>query len=575
MQYIVPEPGRSPAPPVAQYWPLMTSSRQRWAAGALCLLLAIVHTWPLATAPRTLSRTDNGDALLNAWILAWVAHQLPRAPARLFDGNIFHPARDTLAFSEPLIVPALIGAPVRWLGGSPVLVFNLTLILGFALTAWAGFVVVRQWTGRMAAGLLAGSMFAFNTHTLTRLAHIQGIHAWGLPLALLAADRLLVSARVRDALWLALWMAAMAYTSGYLAVFGAVLVAVALGARLPWWWRRAPLVLSRVALAASAAGLAVVPLYLPYRRVALEQGMVRSLDDVAAFSAPLEGYLASAGRLHYALWSEPLFRRPLDAFFPGLIVVALAMAAVAWTVARRQDQPDPTKADLTRQRIVMLVAIAAAGLVLSLGTQTPLYGWVFELFPPIRGLRAAARFGNLFLLGMSALAGFGLAMLLSRMPARRAAVVAAVTIALANAESLRAPFAYARFDGIPNIYSLVARLPGPVVLVEIPFYPPGAAFANAAYVLNSTAHFWPLLNGYSGYIPDSYSTLARDFASFPDQPALDAMRRAGVTHVMVHPSRLDRHTPSHAQLLARVAASPRLERLAVGREGITLYRLHP
>ena len=49
-------------------------------AAALCLLLAVVHTWPLATAPGTLSRNDNGDAQLNEWILAWVAHQLPRAP---------------------------------------------------------------------------------------------------------------------------------------------------------------------------------------------------------------------------------------------------------------------------------------------------------------------------------------------------------------------------------------------------------------------------------------------------------------------------------------------------------------
>ena len=117
----------------------MTGLRARWwLTPALCLLLAIVHTWPLATAPGTLSRNDNGDAQLNEWIMAWVAHQLPRAPARLFNANIFYPARDTLAFSEPLIVPGLMGAPMAWLGGSPVLVFNLVLILGFALTAWAG-----------------------------------------------------------------------------------------------------------------------------------------------------------------------------------------------------------------------------------------------------------------------------------------------------------------------------------------------------------------------------------------------------------------------------------------------------
>lgn len=544
-------------------------------AAALCLLLAVVHTWPLAIAPGTYARTDNGDAQLNAWILAWVAHQLPRAPARLFDANIFHPARDTLAFSEPLVVPALMGAPVWWLGGSPVLTFNLTLILGFALTAWAGFLVVRQWTGRASAGLLAGSMFAFNTHTLTRLAHIQGIHAWGLPLALLSVDRLLVSARIRDALWLALWMAAMAYTSGYLAVFGAVLVGVALASRLPWWWRRAPLMLSRVSLAAAVAGVAVLPVYLPYRRVALEHGMLRSLDEVAFFSAGLEGYVASAGRLHYALWSEPLFSRPLDAFFPGAVAVAFAVAAVVWAAATRAKPPDRMDPALTRQRIVMLLAIAATGLVLSLGTRTPLYGWAFELFPPIRSLRAAARFGNLFLLGTSALAGIGLAVLLRRMPARRAAVAAAVAIAVANAESLRAPFTYVRFEGIPNIYSLVADLPGPVVLVEIPIYSPEAVFANAAYVLNSTAHFRPLVNGYSGHTPESYVALTQAFASFPDRPALDAMRRAGVTHVMVHPTRIQASPEIRLRLLAEIAASPRLERLAVGREGITLYRLHP
>ena len=192
-------------------------------AAALCLLLAVVHTWPLATSPGTLSRNDNADAELNEWILAWVAHQLPRSPAHLFDANIFYPERDTLAFSEPLIVPALMGAPLQWLGASPVFTFNIVLLLGFALTAWAGYAVAFEWTGDRAAGMLAGSMFAFNTHTMTRLAHVQGIHAWGLPLALLSADRLLVRARWRDAAWLALWMTAMAYTSGYLIVFAGCL----------------------------------------------------------------------------------------------------------------------------------------------------------------------------------------------------------------------------------------------------------------------------------------------------------------------------------------------------------------
>src|SRR5215467_15885797 len=134
------------------------SSSARTGAFAVCLLLAIAHTWPLARHPGRYSRNDNADTQLNEWILAWVAHQLPRDPAHLFEANIFHPAHDSLAFSEPLIVPALMGAPLAWGGASPVLVYNLMLIAGFALTAFATCLVIEAWTGSLLAGLVAGSL---------------------------------------------------------------------------------------------------------------------------------------------------------------------------------------------------------------------------------------------------------------------------------------------------------------------------------------------------------------------------------------------------------------------------------
>ena len=304
------------------------------AIAGLCLLLAIIHTWPLVTSPGTLSRNDNADAELNEWILAWVAHQLPRAPGRLFQGNFFYPERDTLAYSEPLIVPALMGAPLHWLGASPVFVFNIVLILGFALTAWAGYALAFEWTGDRAAGMLAGSLFAFNTHTLTRLAHVQGIHAWGLPLTLLAADRILVHARWRDAVWLAVWMAAMAYTSGYLVVFGAIMIGVVLVTRVPDWWPRVGRVVTLFAGATLLAGLAILPVYLPYRRLAREMGMVRAIETVTEFSATWTGYLAAAGRIHFSTWSARFWANPVDGFFPGFVVIVLAVAALYWGLIR-------------------------------------------------------------------------------------------------------------------------------------------------------------------------------------------------------------------------------------------------
>ncbi len=543
-------------------------------AAALCLLLAVIHTWPLATSPGTLSRNDNADAELNEWILAWVAHQLPRSPAHLFDSNIFYPERDTLAFSEPLIAPALMGAPLQWLGASPVFTFNIVLLLGFALTAWAGYTVAFEWTGDRAAGMLAGSMFAFNTHTMTRLAHVQGIHAWGLPLALLSADRLLVRARWRDAAWLALWMTAMAYTSGYLIVFAAVMVGVILVARIADWWPRPGRTVMLFGAATAMAAIAVIPVYLPYRRVA-KLGLVRSIESVSDFSATLTGYLAAAGTIHFNTWSGPLWKNPVDGFFPGFVVIVLAMFAIYRAmVARAGDNATATEIShtLTRRRVVMLVAIAVIGMVLSLGTRTPVYGWLYHVFPPMQGLRAAARFGNLFLLGMAVLSAFGMAALRRRLHGRTALAVGIGLVALANLESLRAPLHYTRFDGIPAIYSLLAEEPSRVVLVEVPFYPPNGVFQNGRYVLNSTAHWRRLMNGYSGYTPGAYREYAASFWYFPQPHAIQEMRKAGVTHVMVHPDRFGTEAEI-AKMWQDVAASPYLERIASTPNGPTLYRL--
>lgn len=251
---------------------------RRTGALAICVLPALIHTWPLALHLGSYSRNDNADTELNEWIMAWVAHQVPRDPIHLFEANIFYPAHDSLAFSEPLIVPALMGAPLAWAGASPVLVYNVVLILGFALTAFATTLLLEAWTGSLIAGLLAGSLFAFNTHTLTRFPHVQGIHLYGLPLALLAVDRLIRGGSYRTALMLACWMAVLTYTSGYLVVFATVMIAMALLTRAREWWPRVRRVAPQFALAGVVTALAVAPVYLPYRRAAHDQHMVRTLD---------------------------------------------------------------------------------------------------------------------------------------------------------------------------------------------------------------------------------------------------------------------------------------------------------
>lgn len=549
---------------------MMRSRRSRFLATfLLCFVLAAIHTWPLVLHPGRHSRNDNADTQLNEWILAWIQHQLPRDPLHLFEANIFYPAHDALAFSEPLIVPALIGAPLAWAGASPVLVYNLVVIAGLALTAFAMVLLVESWTGSFLAGLAAGSLFAFNTHTLTRFAHVQGLHIYGLPLALLAIDQL-----VRGRSWRAVWLLAgaialMAYTSGYLVVFGAVMLGVAIVMRAPEWWPRAGRFLPRLAAAGVITALVILPVYLPYRRAAREQHMVRTLDAITDYSATPAGYLASAGRIHFFTWSGRFFKDPVDSFFPGFVILALAGVAIA-AARRRQEGDDPTRA-----RVVMLAAIGVAGVVLSLGVATPVYGWLFAVFPPMQGLRAAARFGNLFLLAVAVLGGIGLAALLppageNHKSAKKRVWLAIALVVLVNLESLRAPMAYQPFRGIPDIYRLLAGEPGPVVLAEQPFFPHQGIFLNAPYVLASTAHWRPLMNGYSGYTPATYERYADAFGSFPTERSIQAMKDAGVTHVMVHPAAFHK---DHQAVVPAIENRPDFELMAIGPADMRLYRL--
>ena len=91
--------------------------------------------------------------------------------------------------------------------------------------------LVRIWTRDHHASLLSGAPFAFSTLFLTRVAHLQALHAYWLPLALLCFHRLLTQRRNMDAGWLALCVIGAVLTSGYLVVFVAFVLGAAALAR--------------------------------------------------------------------------------------------------------------------------------------------------------------------------------------------------------------------------------------------------------------------------------------------------------------------------------------------------------
>jgi hypothetical protein len=509
--------------------------------------LSIAHTWPLASAPARLSRNDNADTVLNEWAVAWIAHQAPRDPAHLFDANIFYPDRRTLAYSEPLLVPAAMGAPLLWAGASPVLVYNLLLLAGFTLTGWSGWLLVRRWTGDDAAGVLAGTLLAFNAHTMGRLPHLQAIHAEFLPLSLLALDALLRSTNERAvvsraSVGLAAAFVLQALTSIYLMVFTTVALTTSLVVR-PADWRgpRARTTFGGLAVAGGLSIALVLPMLLVYKHV----GVVRPLDEAAYYAATWRDYLVTPARLHYALWSHR-FEGGSGSLFPGVVGSMFAIVALAAGIAWRDD------------RARMALAFLVAGVALSFGPSLPGYAAMYRWIPLLQAIRTVSRFGYLSLVAVAILAGFGLARMRARFAEARWLTAATLAVLVgAQVETWSAPLELVDAKQPSAVYNRLRREPAGVV-AEFPFFSPDRAFHNADYMLFATRHWHPMLNGYSGIIPASYAAHYDAVRSFPDARAIDALRAIGVTHVVVHTRDLADWTDSKTAAAVRHAAGLRL-----------------
>ena len=499
-----------------------SAAAPRLAALAAFVLLTVVHLWPLASNPAHLSRNDSGDTLLNTWAIAWVAHQLPRDPVHLFNANIFHPERLTLGYSEAMIVQSVLALPILAAGGSPVLAYNLVLMAGFALTGWAFCLLIQRWTGSWAAGYVGGSLAAFNAHVLLRLPHLQTQHVEFVALTLFALDRLIVAPRIRHAMLLGVGFALQGLTSVYLLVFSTWLLAFAILGRARGWLRRDPV--KMVGLFAVAGATAIVlmsPYLLAYYALHLT-GFERSLGDAQRYAGHWPNYLSTGSRVHFDLWSHRFYDVSTSSAFPGVVAIVLAGLAIAWPESRRD----------TRVRMCLVAAIGCVAV--SMLPNTPIYPPLHRLIPLFRVVRVQAHIGQIVLLMVAVVAGFGVATLGRRWRnARTWPAVAVALCALVNLEALRAPFEYTPFSEIPSVYDTLAGEPG-AVIVEFPFYAPRVFHANGPYMLNSTRHWRPMLNGYSGFRPASYDATYEAIDGFPDDRSLIALHERGVTHVVVH-----------------------------------------
>jgi hypothetical protein len=555
---------------------------------------------------------DLWDAKLNAWILNWDYHQTLHDPIHLFDANIFFPATYALAFSENLYGASLFGFPFYAAGASALFVYNLLFLLGMWLSAMAAWALARDITGDDAAALVAGVVYAFVPWRLAQLPHIQ--FQWGafLALCLLFLLRYLASGSRRDAVLFSLSFAWNALCNVHYALFSGLLVAAVLGHEaLALGWKAVRAKVIGAGIAVAAAGVAVLPFYVPYQKASELYGMRRFMSEIEFFSGrPVDFLTAGPQNKLYAPLTQQL-AHPEGDFFPGISVVALAVMALVmlrakkpsraarpapeegrrlrrilddlagallllWLVATLQpglklgplsigdpgrvlvfatvpllirlalafprwsrfaNLPDYLRRRYTDRNASILVLVVVLGIVVALGMHTPCWRFLAGSFGAIfRSIRVPSRGIVLFDLALGILAAWGLS--LATRPLSRAARAATVAGALSviGFEYRAFPIDIGDVDPEPlPVYRWLAAAKFPGAIVHWPF----AFDPDVEYTFRSTAHWKPIVNGYSGFGPPMYHDLSDLLHERPiPETAWDRMEELGASVLVFHPEML-------------------------------------
>lgn len=540
-------------------------------AGIVMVMLAPVTNYSAFS-----SAIDTGDPSLLAWTFAWTSHAILSGHS-LFDANVFYPAQPPLAFAEHHIGVGIWGLPLFALTGNPILVYSVLKIMALTLNAVAMHVFVWRWLRSHGPAIVAALIFSVSSTRLTSSGHVPLVWNCWLPLILIAVERW---AATRQWKWILaasvlVWLQSLA--TWYLAVMTAVALGVFAVWRTTWaagWLggrteprAAAPVRGGRTLLLQAAVGALLVavglwPLASPYLALTghaevTSEAAMRYAADAGTYLQPPEG--APAAPLIAGLTGLPVREASYErSQFLGLVTVLLALIGTArWTwLAGRRLSDERQRPEVFWGGYFVLLAILAVALSFGPSSggsiRTP-----FDLISklPVLGMfRVPARFSVLVALAVSGLSALGFAQL-QRLGRRPGIGIGAAIVPLMLFE-----WALPWSPGLkpaptvtPPIYRVVASL-DVHALVSLPCYRrTGSTWPmDADYMLYSTTHWRPIVNGYGKSEPPGFHWVVGAVNAFPGPNSAIRMRNLGIDYVVLHTAR---YPDGAAALLAEALAS--------------------
>jgi hypothetical protein len=559
--------------------------------------VAVVMLAPLSNYAAFSTAIDSGDPKLLAWTFAWTSHAILTGTP-LFDANVFYPARSALAFAEHHIGVGIFGLPLYAVTGNAILVFSVLKIAALALNGISMHFFAWRWLRSHGPAVVAGLIFSVSSPRLLYIGHLPVVWDCWLPLMLIAADRWMVTRAWKWLLAATLLFVLQALATWYLAVMAALaltllsawgLVAANVRRnRADGQQSRMPSPRGRPALTTilqlAAGGLLVTAIIWPLARPYLvlsgheetaPQVTRRYAADIWSYVQPPE-HAPAAPVIMRLTGLKP--RRLVDerVQYLGLLTVLLALVGsvrvVRLVVGRRRSSPDAD--ELWWGGYFLLLAVSAGSLALgpSVGASLPMPFDVIARAPVLGMFRVPSRFVVLVILAVSGLAALGVSE--ARRVGRRVGAIACgilVPLLLCEWVIVPPPAETARADITPPIYQLVRSL-DVHALVSLPCYRLSATpWLDADYMLYSTVHWRPIVNGYGRVQPPGQHWVVGAVDAFPGPGSALRMRGLGIDYVVLHAGRYPDHA---AAILAEVRTSDDFQQVArIGED--YLFRLLP
>ena len=514
--------------------------------GVLYLAATLWMATPFIPLDQLGSLSFAGDGRLIVWTIAWTTHALQEG-LPLFAANMFFPAQNALAYTEHMLGLSVLALPFRLITDNHVLTFSLLWLLAFWANAMAAHLLAFRYTQRHDAAIAAGLVFGWSFFRMSHAGHLQLQWTAWLPLSLWLFDRWHASptwGRLASATTVSLLQM---LTSWYLAV----LTALMNGGWIVWLFavRRIPPRRQDVLQLGAAAFVVMVvlfPLARPYAETLgpAPGAAARELAaDLWSYVGPPEDTWIGK-RLDQELGIDLRWIWGEQTLFLGFIACALALVGAAVAIgravrARGSERPDAVQP-------LFFIMLAVIGFWLSLGPSPWIAPFnVLNALPGLALFRAPARFGLLVMLAVGVLSALGLAWCWSRLELRLrrgtqiVRALATLTVVLMLSEwRVVSDVGRASAAPVPAIYHTLNGLPRGAVM-SLPDYFLGTEhYFRADYLLYSTAHWRPIVNGFGRSEPPYYLSIVERLSAFPAASAAELARTLGVRYFVIHTERL-------------------------------------